>query len=74
MTDFPLPTVDPSGFLRALMAAAPSVEAARSSAAAVGCVVHDLGKGVPQDVAQSAALHAAGARALAMPARFSAVS
>jgi hypothetical protein len=28
-------------------------------------VVHDLGKGVPQDVAQSAALHAAGARALA---------
>ena len=61
MTDFPPPTVDPSGFLRAVMAAAPSGETARSFAATAGCVVHDLGAGV----AQSAALHAAGARALA---------
>lgn len=61
MTDFPPPTVDPSGFLRAVMAAASSVGAARSFAATAGCVVHDLGAGA----AQSAALHAAGARALA---------
>ena len=61
MTDFPPPTVDPSGFLRAVMAAASSVDAARSFAATAGCVVHDLGAGV----AQSAALHSAGARALA---------
>lgn len=61
MTDFPPPTVDPSGFLRAVMAAASSVDTARSFAATAGCVVHDLGAGV----AQSAALHAAGARALA---------
>jgi len=61
MTDFPLPTVDPPGFLRAVMAAASSVDAARSFAATAGCVVHDLGAGV----AQSAALHSAGARALA---------
>ena len=61
MIDFPPPTVDPSGFLRAVMVAASSVDAARSFAATAGCVVHDLGAGV----AQSAALHAAGARALA---------
>ena len=61
MTDFPPPTVDPSGFLRAVMAAASSVDTARSFAATAGCVVHDLGAGV----AQSAARHAAGARALA---------
>ena len=65
MTDLPLPAVNPTGFLRALIAAAPSVEAARSSAAAAGCAVHDLGTVAPQDVAQCAALHAAGARALA---------
>ena len=61
MTDFPPPAVDPSGFLRAVLAAASSVDAARSFAATAGCVVHDLGAGA----AQSAALHAAGARALA---------
>ena len=65
MTDFPLPTIDPSGFLRAVMAAAPAVEAARHAATAAGCVVHDLGAVAPQGVAESAALHAAGARALA---------
>ncbi|MFZ9198401.1 MAG: hypothetical protein ACO22Z_03560 [Paracoccaceae bacterium] len=65
MTNLPLPAVNPVGFLRALMATASSVEAARKSAAGTGCVVHDLGAIAPQDAAQSAALHAAGARALA---------
>jgi hypothetical protein len=62
MTDLPLPAVNPTGFLRALIAAAPSVEAARSSAAAAGCAVHDLGTVAPQDVAQCAALAATLAR------------
>ena len=65
MTDFPLPTLDPSGFLRAVMAAAPAVEAARHAATSAGCVVYDLAAVAPQGVVQSAALHAAGARALA---------
>lgn len=62
MTDFPLPALDPSGFLRAVMAAAPGVAVAASAA---GCVVHDLGTVAPQSVAERAELHAAGARALA---------
>jgi hypothetical protein len=62
MTDFPLPAPNPSGFLRAVMAAAPGVEVAGRAA---GCVVHDLGAVAPPSVAERAALHAAGARALA---------
>lgn len=65
MTDLPPPTKDPAGFLSAALAQGADGAALRLMAEAAGCRVHDLGALDAAALAERAALHAAGARALA---------